>query len=308
MGHEKNIEHRNAFAMLSDCGVVGPILPAFFASPVAGLAVVDAGLRFRAINGTLAAMNGVPAANHISRKVRYVLGSAAPTIESAMEQVLQTGNPIVNLELTAKLPARAGVARWIESYFPIRNAQNRVTHLVAIVFETTGTKNLERSLNCMIGNLLQVGATLRTELQRREMTLGWSDEQLGLLPHAIELAEHCISEAQNISKLSRGYHPVSNRQAHVSDQKDISPPAVGCDAQINWHGRDGAPGVSRLSLQERRVLRLLAECKTNKEVAAELGISVRTGETYRGRVMRKLELHSVAELVRFAIRNKIIDA
>jgi DNA-binding NarL/FixJ family response regulator len=67
------------------------------------------------------------------------------------------------------------------------------------------------------------------------------------------------------------------------------------------------PG-QRLSPREREIVQLLAEGKSNKEVADTLGISVRTAETHRASILRKLSLDSVASLVRYAIRNKIIEA
>ncbi|MBU6328261.1 MAG: response regulator transcription factor [Verrucomicrobia bacterium] len=60
--------------------------------------------------------------------------------------------------------------------------------------------------------------------------------------------------------------------------------------------------------REREIIQLLAEGSSNKEVADKLGISVKTVETHRSAVMRKLGLHSIGELVRYAIRNKIIEA
>jgi DNA-binding NarL/FixJ family response regulator len=65
---------------------------------------------------------------------------------------------------------------------------------------------------------------------------------------------------------------------------------------------------SRLTPREREVLQLLAEGKSNKEVAAILGISVKTAETHRANIMLKLDFHSVTELVRYAVRNKIIQS
>ncbi|HEY2646133.1 MAG TPA: response regulator transcription factor [Candidatus Acidoferrales bacterium] len=64
----------------------------------------------------------------------------------------------------------------------------------------------------------------------------------------------------------------------------------------------------RLTSREREIVQLLAEGKSSKEVASSLGISVKTAETHRANVMRKLELHSVSELVRYAVRNQIIEA
>lgn len=65
---------------------------------------------------------------------------------------------------------------------------------------------------------------------------------------------------------------------------------------------------NRLTSREREIVQLLAEGKSSKEVAVALGISVKTAETHRANIMRKLELHSVSELVRYAVRNQIIEA
>jgi len=66
-----------------------------------------------------------------------------------------------------------------------------------------------------------------------------------------------------------------------------------------------APPRGRLSPREREVVQLLAEGKTTKDVARVLGISVKTADTHRTNVMRKLDLHSLSELVRYAIRNHL---
>jgi DNA-binding NarL/FixJ family response regulator len=68
------------------------------------------------------------------------------------------------------------------------------------------------------------------------------------------------------------------------------------------------PTPSRLTSREREIVQLLAEGKSSKEVAVALGISVKTAETHRANIMRKLQLHSVSELVRYAIKNQIIEA
>ena len=66
--------------------------------------------------------------------------------------------------------------------------------------------------------------------------------------------------------------------------------------------------LARIVQREREVLQLLAQGKSNKEVCSQLKISVRTAENHRHNIMRKLDCHSVSEVVRYAIRNKIIDA
>jgi DNA-binding NarL/FixJ family response regulator len=61
-----------------------------------------------------------------------------------------------------------------------------------------------------------------------------------------------------------------------------------------------------LTGREREVIQLLAEGKTSKEVAVTLNLSVKTAETHRTNLMRKLGLHSVADLTRYAVRNGIV--
>jgi DNA-binding NarL/FixJ family response regulator len=69
----------------------------------------------------------------------------------------------------------------------------------------------------------------------------------------------------------------------------------------------GAHGTNELTSREREIVQLLAEGKSNKEVASTLGISVKTAETHRASVMKKLRCDSFADLVRYAIRHKIVQ-
>jgi DNA-binding NarL/FixJ family response regulator len=71
---------------------------------------------------------------------------------------------------------------------------------------------------------------------------------------------------------------------------------------------DNQPAGGRLTARQREIVQLLAEGKSSKEVAVALGLSVKTAETHRANIMRKLDCHSVSEVVRYAIRNKIIEA
>jgi DNA-binding NarL/FixJ family response regulator len=65
---------------------------------------------------------------------------------------------------------------------------------------------------------------------------------------------------------------------------------------------------NHLTAREREVLQLLAEGKTSKEVAAALNLSVKTADTHRTNIMRKLDLHSVADVILYALRNGITQA
>jgi DNA-binding NarL/FixJ family response regulator len=64
----------------------------------------------------------------------------------------------------------------------------------------------------------------------------------------------------------------------------------------------------RLTPRQREIVQLLAEGKSSKEVAVTLGVSVKTAETHRANIMRRLDCHCISDLVRFAIRNHIVEA
>jgi DNA-binding NarL/FixJ family response regulator len=81
------------------------------------------------------------------------------------------------------------------------------------------------------------------------------------------------------------------------------------NAYLETAGRTRSKKLQRdLTPREREVLQLLAEGKSNKEIAATLGISIYTAETHRSNIMKKLNLHSVSELTRYAIRNHLLNA
>ena len=79
------------------------------------------------------------------------------------------------------------------------------------------------------------------------------------------------------------------------------------DAVLTDYRKHVTDPIDLLSSREREVLQMIAEGKTNKEIAVTLNLSVYTVEAHRGRIMEKLNLHSTGELVRFAVRNGLID-
>jgi two-component system, NarL family, response regulator NreC len=85
----------------------------------------------------------------------------------------------------------------------------------------------------------------------------------------------------------------------------ISPAVSG--ALLNDFRGNAANPIDLLSPREREVLQLIAEGKTNKEIATRLNLSVYTVDSHRGKVMEKLNLHSTGELVRFAMKQGLVD-
>jgi len=82
---------------------------------------------------------------------------------------------------------------------------------------------------------------------------------------------------------------------------------LGTSAAAQAARRGASVGVSTLTSTEREILRYAAEGKSNVEMASLLGLTVRTVETYRGRMMRKFDLPDMAALVKFALRHGIVS-
>lgn len=83
-------------------------------------------------------------------------------------------------------------------------------------------------------------------------------------------------------------------------------PAI-ADAVLADYRQHVTDPIDLLTSREREVLQLIAEGKTNKEIAGLLNLSVYTVDAHRGKIMEKLNLHSTGELVRFAVRKGLID-
>ncbi len=79
------------------------------------------------------------------------------------------------------------------------------------------------------------------------------------------------------------------------------------DAVLSDYRKHVTDPLDLLTSREREVLQMIAEGKTNKEIAGALNLSVYTVDAHRGKIMEKLNLHSIGEMVRFAVRNGLID-
>ena len=92
-------------------------------------------------------------------------------------------------------------------------------------------------------------------------------------------------------------------------QREFFTERVHVVADRRTRGRRAAvkPGAGRLTPRQREVVQLLTEGKSNKEIGVILGMTTKTAETHRAQILAKLRLHSMSELVRYAIRNRIIE-
>jgi DNA-binding NarL/FixJ family response regulator len=140
---------------------------------------------------------------------------------------------------------------------------------------------------------------------------------VGALPHARVIALSMHKDSVYVREIlragARGYllkdsgaEDLVRAIRAVAGGESWLSPAVS-NAVLDDYRRHVTNPIDLLTSREREVLQMLAEGKTNKEVAVVLNLSVYTVDAHRGRIMEKLNLHSINELVRFAVRNGLIE-
>jgi DNA-binding NarL/FixJ family response regulator len=108
-----------------------------------------------------------------------------------------------------------------------------------------------------------------------------------------------VLKSQAVSDLVQAIQHVSRGQVYLS-------PGVSRAVMEAYRSKSERP-TDPLSARERQVLQLIAEGKSTKDIASLLGISVKTAESHRTRLMQKLDIHETASLVRYALRRGIVE-
>ena len=116
------------------------------AAPV-GLAVIGADFRYQRINSRIAELNGHPAEAHIGRTIREVVPKLADIGESLVRKIVETGEPVLNLEIEGETAAQPGVIRsFLSNWTPIRDDDGKVVAVNIVAEETTSQKKAARAL------------------------------------------------------------------------------------------------------------------------------------------------------------------
>lgn len=150
------------------------ILDAFFAMAPVGMSIVDHHLRFMQINQPLAKINGASIEAHLGKTIWDTIPHLAPDLEPIFQQVLATGQPILNREESGYLANGGEIGTWLTSYFPIRHSHQVPYRVGVIVMDISDRKRLEEQLRqqarmdelAKIGNRLQFNESFEMEWRR----------------------------------------------------------------------------------------------------------------------------------------------
>ena len=162
------------------------IRAAYMSAPV-GLGLVDTQLRYLHVNEALAAMNGVPVADHIGRTVRQVLPRMADVIEPLYREVIETGRPVLARELRGSRQTTPAADRhWLASYHPLPGPDGLVVGVSAVVQDITDRKRAEAQLTARARQQAVVAALGQSALATTDLQ-ELADEVTAKLTEALEV-------------------------------------------------------------------------------------------------------------------------
>jgi PAS domain S-box-containing protein len=151
-------------------------LEGIYATAPVGLCFQDADLRYVRINDRLAEINGIPASEHLGRTLHDILPELADTVEPLHRRVVETGEPLLNIEIHGRTKAQPDIERdWIASYYPLKDADGQVLGVNAVVQDITELKQAQAEREQLLGQL---------ELERRFL-----EQILQQMPSGVAIAE-----------------------------------------------------------------------------------------------------------------------
>ncbi|MBW4451491.1 MAG: PAS domain S-box protein [Nostoc indistinguendum CM1-VF10] len=147
-------------------------LNAFFSSAPVGMNILDNQLRFVQINQLLAEINGLPQQDHIGKTIYEVLPHIAPLVEPIYQQILLTGQPILNQELSGASIKQPDVIRhFLASYFPIPGEDNRPSGVGTVLVEVSELQVALRERQAALRDRKHVEQELRLANERLQYLL-----------------------------------------------------------------------------------------------------------------------------------------
>ncbi|HEY9648611.1 MAG TPA: PAS domain S-box protein, partial [Chroococcidiopsis sp.] len=128
-------------------GLLEAQFDAFFKLAPVGMAILDSQLRYVQVNDILATINGPSVEEHLGRTIDNVIPDLAPVVAPLYRQILRTGTPILNQEVSGTVPSQPGVVRqWLCSYFPLDGSNGRPSKIGIVLVEISNFKRVEEAL------------------------------------------------------------------------------------------------------------------------------------------------------------------
>lgn len=206
-------------------------IEAIYNTAPVGLGVLDTNLRFQRINKRLAEMNGFAPQEHIGRSISDLLPGVATKVEAHMRQIIETGEPVLNLELSGETAAQPGVRRyWIENWQPIKDQDGKVVCINVVTEDVTERKQIEAAEHkqrILAESLRDITIAISSTLELNEVLDRILENVRRVVPHdasLILLVEEGVASVQR----TRGFevYPAIRQAVETLDMEVEKTPAL----------------------------------------------------------------------------------
>lgn len=254
-------------------------------------------------------MRGLPVESCLGKTVRQIFGTHSATLEQTFQLVWDTRRPVRNVQVNVQV-GRSPIARlWIGDFFPLDNSEEFVRWIGTVFCEAPKRSGLQQD---MLDSITDDRSVKSPRVSRQDAGFVEMEELCApVLKRTFGLLERSMSLRRQVSEMRLTSSLQGSAWPPRSSQWQVPALVVRPVAAISGDGEERPVESTsfrhRLSKRELEVMRLLVKGKSNKEIAAALTLSPRTVETYRARLMSKLGLHSFADLILLAVRNRLVE-
>jgi len=245
-----------------------------------GLCILDAELRYIHINDELAAINGLPAAEHIGRTLREVIPKIADVIEGVYARVIETGEPELNFIVVGETAVPTEEPKtWHVSYYPMKGENGEVIAVSTVVIEVTELKKVEDELRSSEERLREQSRTLELKnaaLKELLAQIEFEKKQVrdDILSNVYELVNPVLHKLkQRIGESERVYVELLEHNL-----EELVAPFGKRISDKRWS----------LSPREKEICNMIREGLSTKEIADTLRTSARTIDNHRTNIRKKL--------------------
>ncbi|MGB2634127.1 MAG: LuxR C-terminal-related transcriptional regulator [Candidatus Acidiferrum sp.] len=282
-------------------------------SSTAAVAVFDESFRCTAVNSALFSVSRIPPQACLGKTLPQLLGGRPGQVHRAFKFVRDTGATLRHVPLSPLAPNQAAARHWIADFFPLRDPSRGIHWIGTTLSEAPRKTHLRQKLYHVSGRNLSTDPT--TAEFHAAPTEEIAETCEPVLRRSLDLLDRSMALRRQISEM-RLAASLHRRSRPVIWVKPIGPYLQVASVSLETSEQNLAAKESSsdekfsadLSARELQVVRLLAEGNSNKQIALTLDLSTRTIETYRARLMIKLDLHSLGELIRYAVRHLLIQA
>ena len=171
------------------------IVNAFFSSSTVGFGILDSDLRYTRVNDILPRMAAIKPEDMLGKSVPDIFGPRGVRTEAVLQNVLKTGTPLLDREISTELPGRPGQIRhWLVNYFPIPGKSGKFTQVGVIAVDVTARRNAEEALRKLSGRLLGIQDQERRRIARE------LHDSLGQYLAGLKIALDLLTNSPSVEK------------------------------------------------------------------------------------------------------------